>query len=257
MFTTPAFDPVPIAELLGLRRRLRALAQPRIEQAGVRRRAADVGVRRGDRDAGHGQIRALITSRRQSGAVVAGWPAARATRSKHLDFMVSIDPYLNETTRLAHVILPPAVAARALALRCRVLRARGAQRREVLAAGVRAPRRRRVTIGRSCAALCDAHARCRVRSAGSHSARSASSDPRRSLELGLRVRSVGDAHGSRRADAREAARGAARHRSRCADAAVAGAHRTSRSQGPARAEDLPRRPAAARSAVPIAGRTGS
>ncbi|NTX98951.1 molybdopterin-dependent oxidoreductase [Deinococcus sp. JMULE3] len=56
---------------------------------------------------GDGQIRALVT--------VAGNPVL-STPGGHdldralagLDFMVSIDPYLNETTRHAHVILPPA-----------------------------------------------------------------------------------------------------------------------------------------------------
>ncbi|MFG1873291.1 molybdopterin-dependent oxidoreductase [Sphaerisporangium sp. NPDC049003] len=55
---------------------------------------------------GEGRIRALIT--------VAGNPvlsAPNGSRLDHalagLDFMVSVDPYLNETTRHAHVILPP------------------------------------------------------------------------------------------------------------------------------------------------------
>lgn len=55
---------------------------------------------------GPGQVQALIT--------VAGNPAlslpggARIDRAlASLDFMVSVDPYLNETTRHAHVILPP------------------------------------------------------------------------------------------------------------------------------------------------------
>lgn len=55
---------------------------------------------------GEGQVRALVT--------VAGNPARSAPNSERmeralgrLDFMVCIDPYLNETTRHAHVILPP------------------------------------------------------------------------------------------------------------------------------------------------------
>lgn len=55
---------------------------------------------------GDGQIRALIT--------VAGNPVLSAPNGdrigralESLDFMVSVDPYLNETTRHAHVILPP------------------------------------------------------------------------------------------------------------------------------------------------------
>ncbi|MFC4589059.1 molybdopterin-dependent oxidoreductase [Sphaerisporangium corydalis] len=55
---------------------------------------------------GEGRIRALIT--------VAGNPVLSAPNGARLDrvlagldFMVSVDPYLNETTRHAHVILPP------------------------------------------------------------------------------------------------------------------------------------------------------
>ncbi|RJL24107.1 molybdopterin-dependent oxidoreductase [Bailinhaonella thermotolerans] len=55
---------------------------------------------------GEGQVRALIT--------VAGNPALSAPNGPRvaralagLDFMVSVDPYVNETTRHAHVILPP------------------------------------------------------------------------------------------------------------------------------------------------------
>ncbi|WP_424528465.1 molybdopterin-dependent oxidoreductase [Sphaerisporangium viridialbum] len=55
---------------------------------------------------GEGRIRALIT--------VAGNPVLSAPNGSRLDralavldFMVSVDPYLNETTRHAHVILPP------------------------------------------------------------------------------------------------------------------------------------------------------
>lgn len=55
---------------------------------------------------GDGQIRALLTS--------AGNPVLSAPNGRRLDralasldFMVSIDPYVNETTRHAHVILPP------------------------------------------------------------------------------------------------------------------------------------------------------
>ncbi|MEV6206103.1 molybdopterin oxidoreductase family protein [Kitasatospora sp. NPDC051914] len=55
---------------------------------------------------GEGQVRALIT--------VAGNPVLSVpggdrldTALADLDFMVSVDPYLNETTRHAHVVLPP------------------------------------------------------------------------------------------------------------------------------------------------------
>jgi anaerobic selenocysteine-containing dehydrogenase len=60
---------------------------------------------------GEGQVRALVT--------VAGNPALSAPNGDRLgaalstvDFMVSVDPYLNETTRFAHVILPPAPVSR-------------------------------------------------------------------------------------------------------------------------------------------------
>ncbi|GHF36249.1 anaerobic selenocysteine-containing dehydrogenase [Deinococcus metalli] len=56
---------------------------------------------------GDGQVRALVTI---AGNPVLSTPdGARLDRAlAGLDFMVSIDPYLNETTRHAHVILPPA-----------------------------------------------------------------------------------------------------------------------------------------------------
>jgi anaerobic selenocysteine-containing dehydrogenase len=60
---------------------------------------------------GDGQVRAFIS--------VAGNPALSTPNSGRLDralasleFMVSVDPYLNETTRHAHVILPPPDPAR-------------------------------------------------------------------------------------------------------------------------------------------------
>ncbi len=58
---------------------------------------------------GPGQIRALLTS---AGNPVLSTPNGRALEAAlaGLDFMVSIDPYLNETTRHAQLILPPASA---------------------------------------------------------------------------------------------------------------------------------------------------
>jgi anaerobic selenocysteine-containing dehydrogenase len=60
---------------------------------------------------GDGQVRAVVT--------VAGNPVLSTPNSGQLDgalagleFMVSVDPYLNETTRHAHVILPPTDPAR-------------------------------------------------------------------------------------------------------------------------------------------------
>ncbi len=55
---------------------------------------------------GEGRIRALVTS---AGNPVVSTPNGRQLDEAFasLDFMVSIDPYINETTRHAHIILPP------------------------------------------------------------------------------------------------------------------------------------------------------
>ena len=52
--------------------------------------------------------------------------------------MLSVDPYLNETTRHADVILPPPPPSRSAALRLRAQQPRGAQQRPLLAAGAAA-----------------------------------------------------------------------------------------------------------------------
>ncbi|WP_113704395.1 molybdopterin-dependent oxidoreductase [Nonomuraea lactucae] len=55
---------------------------------------------------GEGQIRMLVTV--AGNPVLSAPHGARLDRAfEGLDFMVSVDPYLNETTRHAHVILPP------------------------------------------------------------------------------------------------------------------------------------------------------
>lgn len=58
---------------------------------------------------GEGQIRALFTG---AGNPVLSTPNGRALDEalSGLDFMVSLDPYINETTRHAHIILPPTSA---------------------------------------------------------------------------------------------------------------------------------------------------
>lgn len=55
---------------------------------------------------GEGRIRAMVTS---AGNPVVSTPNGRQLDKAFgsLDFMVSIDPYINETTRHAHLILPP------------------------------------------------------------------------------------------------------------------------------------------------------
>lgn len=106
MFTTPAIDPIPLAGMVGYagsfgsyRSRVRGLPEFSGE--------LPVAVLAEEIDTpGKGQIRALITS---AGNPVLSTPNGRRLERAldGLEFMVSIDPYLNETTRHADVILPP------------------------------------------------------------------------------------------------------------------------------------------------------
>ena len=106
MFSTPAVDPLPLAGLLGLdggfaRWRSRVSGKPEFGgELPMTALAEEILT------PGPGQVRALVTS---AGNPVLSSPGGvlleRALAS--LDFMVSIDPYINETTRFAHVILPP------------------------------------------------------------------------------------------------------------------------------------------------------
>jgi len=106
MFTTPAVDPLPLAGLVGMDggfARWTSRVGGRPEFGGELPMAAlaeEIEV------PGQGQIRALIT--------IAGNPVLSAPGGPRLeraiaglDFVVAIDPYINATTRLAHVILPP------------------------------------------------------------------------------------------------------------------------------------------------------
>ncbi|MXY18121.1 MAG: molybdopterin-dependent oxidoreductase, partial [Acidobacteria bacterium] len=107
LLTTPAVDAIDVLSRIGLRGtfdRWRGVARGRRECTGELPVAA-----RGDeiQAAGPGSVRALIT--------VAGNPALSAPNGARLDralgeldHMVAVDPYLNETTRHAHVVLPPA-----------------------------------------------------------------------------------------------------------------------------------------------------
>lgn len=107
MLTTPAVDAVAILSRLGLRGtydRWRSRARQLPEFGGdlpVAALADEIETE------GPGRVRALVT--------VAGNPVLSAPNGRHLDdalatleHVVSIDGYLNETTRHAHVILPPA-----------------------------------------------------------------------------------------------------------------------------------------------------
>jgi anaerobic selenocysteine-containing dehydrogenase len=106
MFTRPAFDPVTAPESLAPRgsfarwhSRVRKLPEFSGEFPAVTL-AEEILTE------GPGQIKALVTS--------AGNPVLSTPNGRELDralagleFMVSIDPYINETTRHAHIILPP------------------------------------------------------------------------------------------------------------------------------------------------------
>ncbi len=109
MFTTPAVDPLPLAGLLGFdggfaRWTSRVSGKPEFGGELPMTAFAEEMLTPGD-----GMIRALITSAGNP-ALSAPGGAKLETALRSLDFMVSIDPYLNETTRLAHVILPPTSA---------------------------------------------------------------------------------------------------------------------------------------------------
>ncbi|MEJ7602160.1 MAG: molybdopterin oxidoreductase family protein [Kofleriaceae bacterium] len=106
MFTTPAIDPVPLAAKLGFdggfaRWRSRVSSKPEFgAELPMTAFAEEIET------PGPGQIRALITSAGNPVLSAPGGPRLERALGT-LDFMVSIDPYLNETTRFAHVILPP------------------------------------------------------------------------------------------------------------------------------------------------------
>ena len=92
----------------------RPLGEPGARAARGVRRAAGVGARRGDRDAGRGPGPRADHGRRQPAASRRRTPRALERAVESLDFMVSLDIYVNETTRHADVILPaPEPLARA------------------------------------------------------------------------------------------------------------------------------------------------
>ncbi|HSE32685.1 MAG TPA: molybdopterin-dependent oxidoreductase, partial [Pyrinomonadaceae bacterium] len=106
MFTLPAFDPITAPESLtsrGSYGRWQSRVRKLPEFAGelpVAALAEEILTE------GDGQVKALVT--------LAGNPVLSTPNGRYLDralesleFMVSIDPYINETTRHAHVILPP------------------------------------------------------------------------------------------------------------------------------------------------------
>jgi anaerobic selenocysteine-containing dehydrogenase len=106
MFTTPAIDPLPVAKQVGFeegfaRWKSRVSGKPEFGgELPMTCLAEEIET------GGDNQIRALITS---AGNPVLSSPGGRRLEAAldTLDFMVSIDPYMNETTQHAHVILPP------------------------------------------------------------------------------------------------------------------------------------------------------
>ncbi len=109
MFTTPAVDLVKLGTLIGLegsfgRIKSRVRGAPGFSgELPVSCLAEEIET------PGEGQVRALVTL---AGNIALSTPNGRRLERalSSLDFMVSIDPYLNETSRHAHVILPPAFA---------------------------------------------------------------------------------------------------------------------------------------------------
>ena len=105
LFTLPAVDQVPRTSPGGFaRHRSRVRGLPEFD-----RELPVVALAEEISTPGDGQIRALFTG---AGNPVLSTPNGRAldTALAGLDFMVSLDPYINETTRHAHIILPPTSA---------------------------------------------------------------------------------------------------------------------------------------------------
>jgi len=106
MFTRPAFDPITAPESLapqGSFARWHSRVRKLPEFAGE---LPVVALAEEILTEGPGQIKALVTS--------AGNPVLSTPNGRELDralagleFMVAIDPYINESTRHAHIILPP------------------------------------------------------------------------------------------------------------------------------------------------------
>ncbi len=140
MFTRGRRRPDQLQRRAGQRPWLHARAAGRAGSAACPRPSASCRSRRSPRRSrppGEGQIRAMLT--------LAGNPAVSTPDSERLDralgsldFMVSLDVYVNETTRHADVILPGHLPPAPLPLRRRPLPARGPQRRQLLGAGARA-----------------------------------------------------------------------------------------------------------------------
>ena len=152
MFSTPGDRRPDVQRRAGARPGVstRALAQPRARPArGARRAAGRRASRRRSTTPGDGP--AARRSSRSRATPCSARRTARASTppSAALDCLVCVDPYLNETTRHAHVILPPPSPLERAHYTCRRLPDRAAERRELLAARPPAVRTTRRTSGRS------------------------------------------------------------------------------------------------------------
>jgi anaerobic selenocysteine-containing dehydrogenase len=106
MFTTPAFDVTPIVKLT--RADGHARWRTRVRQLPETLGDVPAAALAEEMDTpGPGQVRAFMTF---AGNPVLSTPNGGRIGAAlgRLDFMVSIDPYINETTRFARIILPPA-----------------------------------------------------------------------------------------------------------------------------------------------------
>ena len=109
MFTTPAVDVERLAKLVGL---ATGFGRWRSRVRGLREYGGELPVATLAEEIetdGPGQVRALLVS---AGNPVLSTPDGRrlARVLPRLEFIAAIDPYLNETTSHAHVILPPTSA---------------------------------------------------------------------------------------------------------------------------------------------------
>ncbi|MFO0650952.1 MAG: molybdopterin-dependent oxidoreductase [Polyangiales bacterium] len=109
MFTTPAIDLVSLGTLIGMRGSVGRIKSRVRGAPGFSGELPVSCLAEEIETPGDGQVRALVTL---AGNPVLSTPNGRRLDRAldSLDFMVSIDPYLNETTRHAHVILPPTSA---------------------------------------------------------------------------------------------------------------------------------------------------
>jgi anaerobic selenocysteine-containing dehydrogenase len=106
MFPTPAFDATPIVKFTGADGHARWHSRVRGLPETFGELPASILAEEMETP-GDGQIRAMVT---YAGNPVLSTPNGRRLSAalERLDFMVSVDLYVNETTRHAQVILPPA-----------------------------------------------------------------------------------------------------------------------------------------------------